>query len=63
MEKFEKIKELIASLESDVAKHDSGNASAGTRVRSVMQEVRNLCKEVREEVLATQKERKAAAKK
>ena len=41
MQSFEKIKELVASVEGDVAKFsEKGNKAAGTRVRQTMQEVR-----------------------
>ena len=48
MESFEKIKELIASTEADVAKfNEKGNKTAGTRVRLAMQELKKLAQEVR----------------
>ncbi|WP_316847247.1 histone H1 [Pedobacter psychrodurus] len=51
MEKFSKIKELIASVEADVEKfYSAGNAAAGTRVRKGMQDLKNLAQEIRAEV-------------
>jgi hypothetical protein len=51
MEKFEKIKEVIAAVEADVTKfYDGGNAAAGTRVRKAMQDLKTLAQEVRTEV-------------
>ncbi|WP_443946261.1 histone H1 [Pedobacter sp. AW1-32] len=51
MEKFEKVKEIIASVEADVAKfYDAGNAAAGTRVRKAMQDLKVLAQEIRTEV-------------
>ena len=51
MEKISKIKELIASIESDADKfYNGGNSAAGTRVRKVMQDLKNLAQEVRNEV-------------
>lgn len=51
MEKFSKIKELVASVEADVEKfYNGGNAAAGTRVRKGMQDLKNLAQEIRAEV-------------
>jgi hypothetical protein len=51
MEKFAKIKELVASVEADAEKfYNAGNAAAGTRVRKGMQELKNLAQEIRAEV-------------
>lgn len=51
MEKFSKIKELVASVEADVEKfYSAGNGATGTRVRKVMQDLKNLAQEVRAEV-------------
>ncbi|WP_316826093.1 histone H1 [Pedobacter miscanthi] len=51
MEKFSKIKELVASVEADVEKfYSAGNAAAGTRVRKGMQDLKNLAQEIRAEV-------------
>jgi hypothetical protein len=51
MQSFEKIKELVASIEGDVAKFsEKGNKAAGTRVRQAMQEIKKLAQDVRVEV-------------
>lgn len=51
MEKFSKIKELLASVETDVDKfYNSGNGAAGTRVRKGMQDLKTLAQEIRAEV-------------
>lgn len=51
MEKFAKIKELLASVEADAEKfYNAGNAAAGTRVRKGMQDLKNLAQEIRGEV-------------
>jgi hypothetical protein len=51
MEKFSKIKELIASVEADVEKfYNANNGAAGTRVRKGMQDLKNLAQEIRAEV-------------
>lgn len=54
MESFEKLKDLIASVEADVAK-TSKNKSACVRVRAKMQEVKDLAQAVREEALSIKK--------
>ncbi len=51
MEKFSKIKDLIASMEDDADKfYNKTNSAAGTRVRKAMQDLKNLAQEVRNEV-------------
>lgn len=51
MEKFEKVKELVAAIEADAAKfYDAGNAAAGTRVRKAMQDLKVLASDIRKEV-------------
>jgi len=43
MEKFEKVKEVIAAIEADAEKfYNSGNAAAGTRLRKGMQDLKVL---------------------
>jgi hypothetical protein len=51
MEKFSKLKELVASVEADADKfYNSGNGAAGTRVRKAMQDLKNLAQDIRTEV-------------
>ena len=51
MEKFQKIKDVIASVEADVEKfYNAGNAAAGTRVRKAMQDLKVMAQEIRSEV-------------
>ena len=51
MEKFEKVKELLASVEADAEKfYSAGNSAAGTRVRKAMQDLKVLAQEIRTEV-------------
>ena len=51
MEKFTKLKELIAATEADAAAFfDKGNKAAGTRVRNAMQQLKVLAQEIRTEV-------------
>lgn len=51
MEKFQKVKELIASIEADADKfYNKANGAAGTRVRKAMQDLKNLASEIRKEV-------------
>ncbi len=51
MEEYEKLKNLIASVEQDLAKAEGGNKAAGTRVRKAMQEVKSLAQEIRKRIL------------
>ena len=51
MQKFEELKNLIASLEGDADKfYNKGNSAAGTRVRKGMQDLKTLAQEIRIEV-------------
>ncbi|ADY51322.1 hypothetical protein Pedsa_0749 [Pseudopedobacter saltans DSM 12145] len=51
MEKFSKVKELIASAEADAEKfYNNGNGAAGTRLRKALQEIKGLAQEIRNEV-------------
>jgi hypothetical protein len=51
MEKFSKVKELIASLEGDADKfYNKGNSAAGTRIRKGMQDLKNMAQAIRLEV-------------
>ncbi|HEY8512914.1 MAG TPA: histone H1 [Cyclobacteriaceae bacterium] len=51
MQKFQELKNLIASLESDIDKfYNKGNSAAGTRVRKGMQELKTIAQAIRAEV-------------
>jgi len=51
MEKFTKVKAVLASVEADAEKfYNAGNSAAGTRVRKAMQDLKNLAQEIRAEV-------------
>eukprot|EP01132_Coremiostelium_polycephalum_P018455 gene18455-21998_t len=48
MEKFSKLKELVAGVEADAEKfYNAGNGAAGTRVRKAMQDLKVLAQEIR----------------
>jgi gas vesicle protein len=51
VESYERLKKLIAEIDEDVKKTVGGNKAAGTRVRQVMQDIKNAAQEVREKVL------------
>ena len=51
MEKFEKLKQIVSSVEADAQKfYDGGNGAAGTRVRKAMQDLKSLAQDIRVEV-------------
>ena len=51
MQKYEEIKNLIASIDGDVDKfYNKGNKSAGTRIRKAMQDLKKLAKDLRVDV-------------
>ncbi len=47
MEAFDRIKQILASVEEDVSKAIGGNKAAQTRVRKAMQDVKDAAQEVR----------------
>ena len=51
MEEYENLKRLVESAAEDVAKAEGGNKAAGTRVRKIMQEVKNAAQNVRKTIL------------
>ena len=52
MESYEKLKQLVDEVAEDVYKAIGGNKAAGTRVRKVMQDIKNTAQEVRKSILA-----------
>jgi hypothetical protein len=51
MKRFDEIRDLIMSLESDFEKfYDKNNQAAGTRVRQGMQSLKKLAQDIREEI-------------
>lgn len=51
LETYEALKNLVLSAEDDVRKAAGGNKAAGTRVRKLMQEIKNSAQAVRVKVL------------
>jgi len=51
MEEYLKLKQLVAEIEEDVYKAQGGNKAAGTRVRKVMQDIKNMAQDVRKKIL------------
>jgi hypothetical protein len=57
MEKFNALKELIASAEKEAsAFYDKGNKAAGTRLRNAMQELKVAASNIRKEVIEKKNE-------
>jgi len=51
MEKFNELKDLVASLEADVVKfYEKNNKAAGVRVRKSLQDIKALAQSLRLEV-------------
>jgi hypothetical protein len=51
VELYEQLKRVVASIEEDMSKAEGGNKAAGTRVRTAMQDVKNLAQEIRKAIL------------
>jgi hypothetical protein len=51
MEKFQKLKSLVLSIEDDFSKfYGKQNKAAGTRIRKSMQDLKELAQDIRKEV-------------
>ena len=51
MNNYNKLKDLLASIEADADKfYNNGNSAAGTRVRKGLQEIKTLASDIRKEV-------------
>jgi hypothetical protein len=53
MEAYERLKKLVESAADDVQKTEGGNKAAGTRVRKIMQDVKQAAQDVRVAVLGS----------
>jgi len=51
LETYEQLKQVVNSCEEDIKKAAGGNKAAGTRVRKIMQDVKNAAQELRKSVL------------
>lgn len=51
LESYETLKKLVESVEEDLQKAAGGNKAAGTRVRNVMKEVKDVAQTIRVKVL------------
>jgi len=56
MEEFERLKQLVVEAEHDLMKAEGGNKAAGTRVRKVMQQIKETAQEIRKRVLEVRAE-------
>ncbi len=51
LQSFEELKNLVLSAEEDIKKAAGGNKAAGTRVRKLMQDVKNAAQALRVKIL------------
>lgn len=59
MEMYNKLKELVNSMEEDFRKfYEKGNNAAGTRVRKSMQDLKKMAQEIRSNVQDSKKTEK-----
>ena len=47
---YQEIRDVLANLEFDVEKFERGNATAGTRVRRGLQDIRKLAQDLRKKI-------------
>ncbi len=51
MSKIEEIKSLMSVLEEDLVKfYDKGNKAAGTRARKLLQDLKKVCQDTRNDI-------------
>ena len=55
MEEYEKLRKLVEEASDDVFKAVGGNKAAGTRVRKLMQDIRNTAQDIRQKILEIRK--------
>ncbi len=61
MNRIEELQNLVNSFEDDYSKFvEKGNKTAGTRARKYLQEIRNLSKDIRQEISEAKREMVAA---
>jgi hypothetical protein len=54
MKKFDELKKLVTTLETDADKfYNKANSAAGTRVRKGMQDLKNIAQSIRLEIQET----------
>jgi len=51
MDEYQKLKQLVDEVADDIYKAVGGNKAAGTRVRKIMQDIKNTAQEVRRKIL------------
>ncbi len=51
MQEYDMLKEMVEAAEDDVIKAEGGNKAAGTRVRKIMQEIKQAAQQVRIKIL------------
>jgi hypothetical protein len=51
MQDYEDLKTMVAEIEDDLNKAESGNKAAGTRVRKQMQQIKKVANAVRSKIL------------
>lgn len=51
MQDYEDLKTVVAEIEDDLNKAESGNKAAGTRVRKQMQQIKKIAGAIRNKVL------------
>lgn len=52
MSSYQKLVQAVQAVQPDVEKAEAGNKAATGRVRKGMQEIKKICQEIRQEMLA-----------
>ncbi len=51
MEEYQRLRKLVEEIGDDIEKAQGGNKAAGTRVRKIMQDIKNLAQDIRKKIL------------
>jgi hypothetical protein len=62
MQEYQKLKQMVDEVADDVYKAVGGNKAAGTRVRKIMQDIKNTAQAVRQKILEIRETEQAPAK-
>lgn len=60
MEDFDRLKQVVAEAEAEVAKWESGNKAAGTRVRKAMMEAKKIAQAIRVKITGAKQPKEPA---
>ncbi len=61
MQEYDRLRALVDEVAEDIRKAEGGNKAAGTRVRKLMQDIKNVAQEIRKNILNIRDEDKPSS--